>query len=276
MSYIESSTSEPCVTKDQLLDRISELEEQISNLRRLESTLERNNALFHALLAASHEGIALTRTDATVIRLLRPILGFQNNDVCGLSLLDLVHPDDRRTMQVAHDDLVKRRVGQLEIEVRILRPDGSIAYVQDTIRDMLDNAAVQAIVHNYRDVTPGKKDEMAASELAAVVAHAPFAVFSKDLQGIVTTWNTGAEAMFGYKTEEIVGEHIWKLVPVENRFREDEARQAAIKGARATTPLRTRRICKDGKLLTIDLVLPPLVRGSQVRGIVHLSHPVAE
>ena len=58
----------------ELLERISELEEQVSNLKRLEVTLERNAALFNSLLSASREGIAMTRADATIIRVIRPVI----------------------------------------------------------------------------------------------------------------------------------------------------------------------------------------------------------
>ena len=64
-----------------LLERISELEEQVRNLRQIEATLHRNTALFEALIAASHDGIALTRADGTVIRVVHSILGYASPDL---------------------------------------------------------------------------------------------------------------------------------------------------------------------------------------------------
>jgi two-component system sensor histidine kinase/response regulator len=258
-------------TEQQYLDRISELEEQVSNLRRLETTLERNNAMFNALLTAARDGITLTRVDGTIIRVVQSVFGFKSNDVCGMSLFDLLHPDDRSRAENAHKNVVNRLVPQTEIEARVVMPDGSIRWVQDTIRDMLDDVSVQAIVHNYRDITFVRSKELAASELAAVIEFAPFAVFSKDLQGFVQTWNAGAEALFGYTGGEIIGEHIWKLVPIEKRSEEEEQRTAVIQGARALPPVRTSRIHKDGTILTVDLVLAPLLLAGRVQGIAHLS-----
>jgi PAS domain S-box-containing protein len=115
--------------------------------------------------------------------------------------------------------------------------------------DMLDNPAVQAIVHNYRNVTRLKAGEFAAAELQAVIRHATFALFSKSVTGEILSWNDGARAIFGYQHAEIVGRHVWTMVPHELREQEQRTRSIAIEEKTATQKIRTGRIRKDGKPL---------------------------
>ena len=149
-----SELIQPLISQEELLNRISDLEEQVSGLARLESALERNAALFKALLAASRDGITLTRTDGAIICVVQSALGFKNHEVCGMSLLDLAHPDDRGVLANAYQQIAQGRIRQVEHAIRLIRPDGSIAYIQGTLTDMLDDPAVLAIAHHYRDVTP--------------------------------------------------------------------------------------------------------------------------
>lgn len=74
------TTQEPIAAPDPvhqlLLERVSELEERVGNLQRLEDAVRRNALLFESLLAGSRDGITLTTADATVIRVVKSILGY--------------------------------------------------------------------------------------------------------------------------------------------------------------------------------------------------------
>jgi len=257
-----------------LVERISELEEEIRNLRRLHLTIERNSRLFEALLAASQDGITLTRLDGTIIRTVRPILGYGAADVSGKPVCDFVHPDDREIMRQAYRRIREDGQRQSDSELRLLGPCGSSVWVRGTITDMLDNPAVQAIVHNYRNVTEIKAGEMAAAELAAVIRHAPFAIFSKTIAGQILSWNGGAREMYGYEPEEIVGRHISELVPLELRDEEQHYRSIAIQQRTATPRIRTVRIRKDGTSIPVDLVLSPILSAGRIEGVAHLAYPL--
>jgi PAS domain S-box-containing protein len=136
-----------------LRERISELEEQVRNLRQIEATLHRNTALFEALIAASHDGIALTRADGTIIRVIHSILGYPGTTLAGVPVSEVVHPDDRLLMAEALRRLREDGVRYIEHELRMLKPDGSAIWVHGSMTDMIDHPAVQAVVHNYRAVT---------------------------------------------------------------------------------------------------------------------------
>ena len=261
--------------REQLLDRISELEEQVCNLKRLESTIERNTALFKSLMAAGRDEVLLVRLDGTIVRTVQSVLDLEDN-VCGISLFDIVHPDDRSVLKKAHEDLLLSQARQVEHEVRVVRSDGSLLYIESTITDMLNDPAVLAVVYSFRDVTSTRTNEIAASELVALAAHTPFAWFSENRSGVIQTWNAGAEAMFGYTKEEILGEYASRMNPDPARQhpKEEEYRKIVLDGSIMLTPLRTTRLRKDGTLLKVDLFLAPLVRAGQVQGVTSLSYPI--
>jgi PAS domain S-box-containing protein len=258
----------------ELVEKISELEEEIRNLRRLQLTIERNNTLFEALLASSHDGIALTRLDGTLIRIVRSIAGYGSTELTGSSIYDLLHADDRESMRQRYALFSRgagRRIGH---QTRLLRSDGSFLWVEGTVTDMIDNPAVQAIVHNYRNITLLKAGEVASAELAAVIRYAPFAVFSKSMGGEILSWNDGAQDMFGYRYDEIVGRHISLLVPPDLQAEEEHYRSLVIQRKTPAPRLRTVRLRKDGAQLPIELVLSPLVTGACIHGVAHLSYAV--
>ncbi len=135
-----------------LLDRISDLEQELWNTRRLHETIERNNRMFEALLASSQDGIALTRLDGILIRVIRSVAGWNPAELAGVPVFRLIHPEDVDRMRDCYRQIAEKRVAKMSHEVRLLRPDGSSIRVANTVTDMLDDPAVQAIVHNYGSI----------------------------------------------------------------------------------------------------------------------------
>jgi len=97
----------------------------------------------------------------------------------------------------------------------------------------------------------------AARRLAAIVEFSHDAIISKDLNGIVTSWNLAAERMFGYTAAEAVGRSITLIVPTD-RLSEEEHVLGEIRGGRAVDHFETMRRHKDGTLLPISLTISPI------------------
>jgi PAS domain S-box-containing protein len=104
--------------------------------------------------------------------------------------------------------------------------------------------------------------------LAQVVRSAQDAVLSKDLDGIVTSWNPGAERLYGYTEAEAVGRHVSFLVPADHRGEEMEILARVRRGERVET-YETERIRKDGVRIDVGLTISPLEHPE--RGIVGAS-----
>jgi len=111
----------------------------------------------------------------------------------------------------------------------------------------------------------GEREDARASDgaglLAAIVSSSDDAIISKDLNGTVTSWNAGAERLFGYREEEIVGTSVLRLVPPE--LHEEEARILALvrKGERIEH-FGTVRVRKDGSRVNVSITVSPVLDAS--------------
>ncbi|HTS49423.1 MAG TPA: PAS domain-containing protein [Bryobacteraceae bacterium] len=135
-----------------LLERISELEEENDNLRKLEETLRRNSYLFDMLLRGSREAILLLNPELTILRLVHSTLGYSARDLLGQPVLAFIHPDDAHLLEACCSDLLKSRAAARTIEMRGLGADGSWVWLEGYVTDMLDDPNVQAIVLNLRRI----------------------------------------------------------------------------------------------------------------------------
>jgi len=99
--------------------------------------------------------------------------------------------------------------------------------------------------------------EMASRHLAAIVESSEDAIISKDLNGIIQTWNAAAERMFGYTSPEIVGRPVLTLIPPDRHHEEDVILNRLRHGERIQH-FETVRRAKDGRLLDISLTISPV------------------
>ena len=87
------------------------------------------------------------------------------------------------------------------------------------IRD--GNGRPQRMVGAMQDITERRQAEVAALRLASIVESSADAIIGKDLNSIVTSWNKGAEKIFGYSASEIVGTSIMRLIPLDRQHEEN-------------------------------------------------------
>jgi PAS domain S-box-containing protein len=103
-----------------------------------------------------------------------------------------------------------------------------------------------------------KRADLDAKRLASIIVESSDdAIISKDLQGIITSWNPGAERLFGYTSEQVLGKPITILIP-EDRMREEPEILARIRRGERVDHFDTVRRRKDGRLIDISLTVSPL------------------
>src|SRR3954470_16756463 len=100
-------------------------------------------------------------------------------------------------------------------------------------------------------------DDVAIRHLARVVESSDDAIVSEDLNGVITSWNRGAERMFGYTAAEAVGQSIRMIIPADRQAEEDTV-LARIRAGGAITHFETIRIRKDGSSIPISLTVSPI------------------
>jgi PAS domain S-box-containing protein len=114
------------------------------------------------------------------------------------------------------------------------------------------------VVAVSRDITEQRIAEVARGKLAAIVHTSVDAIVSKDLNGVITSWNEAAERIFGYSESEAVGQSIMMLLPFDQQ--DEEVRiMARIRRGVGIEPYDTRRRRKDGTLFDVSVTISPIL-----------------
>ena len=143
-------------------------------------------------------------------------------------------------------------------EIIIERPDGTRRHVLPYPEPLFDAAGkIAGAVNMLMDITELKMSEAATRHLAAIVESSDDAIISKDLNGIIASWNNSACRIFGYNTEEVVGKSIAVLFPSE-RLGEEAQILDRIRRGEPVHHYETVRRCKDGRLVEISLSVSPI------------------
>jgi PAS domain S-box-containing protein len=186
----------------------------------------------------------------------RPELG--KNQWCGSWKLywpdGTALPHDQCPMAVA---LRERRLVR-GMEAVAERPDGvRVPFIP--YPTLLHDASGEVVgaVNMLVDITDRKRAEEAAQKLAAIVLSSDDAIISKDLNSIITSWNRGAEVLFGYSAEEAIGKPVTMLIPDELPDEEPKILDRIRRGERVDHYETVRRR-KDGSIVEISLTVSPI------------------
>ena len=120
---------------------------------------------------------------------------------------------------------------------------------------------IVGFVAMHTDITERKRAEETFRRLAAIVESSDEAIVSKNLDGIIASWNGGAERLFGYKADEVIGRPITLLMPPE-RVNEEPGILDRIRRGERIEHYETIRQRKDGKLIEISLTVSPVRDGN--------------
>jgi PAS domain S-box-containing protein len=179
-------------------------------------------------------------------------------------LREIVHPDNREPFRQAVQRTVEK--GEpLQFEGMIYLPDKTLRRIE--IRGHLQPESEGfkgRILGTVRDITEVRKTEEALresakhlGELAAIVDSSEDVILSKDLNGIVTSWNAAASRVFGYTAEEMIGQSILKLIP-EHLYPDEKRIIENIRADRRVEHFDTVRLTKDGRLIDVSLTVSPI------------------
>ncbi len=186
------------------------------------------------------------------------LFGYTAEEMIGQSIKKIIPPE-----RLSEEDFVLGRIhAGLSIEhvetVR-QRKDGRLVDVSVTVSP-IRNAAGKLVGASKiaRDLTDRKLNDVAALRLGAIVESSDDAIVSKDLNGIVTSWNVAAERMFGYTAEEMIGQSITKIIPKERMDEETFVLGQVRRGLRVDH-FETVRHDKRGRPIQISLTVSPIL-----------------
>ena len=177
---------------------------------------------------------------------------------------EIVHPDDRLAFQQAMKNTLA--MGEsFHFEGLIRLPNGThrCIAIHGNLQPPADGIAGK-ILGTVRDVTDTRRTEKEIrenakhlAELAAIVSSSDDVILSKDLNGIVTSWNAAATRVFGYTADEMIGESILKLIP-EHLHSDEKTILESIRAGRRIEHFETIRATKSGQLLDVSLTVSPI------------------
>jgi PAS domain S-box-containing protein len=254
---------------------------EITEVRKALRQLENSEARTRAILETAVDSI-ITIDERGTVESVNPagerLFGYKAAELLGQNV-KLLMPEPYRS---EHDTYLDhhRTTGEKKIigigrEVVGQRKDGATFPVELAVSEMWlgDRRFFTGIV---RDVTERNRAEQAQRLLAAVVESSTDAIISKTLDGMITSWNEGAERMFGYSAAEAVGRHISMIAPPDHRQEMVEILER-IRGGERVNPFQTVRLRKDGERIDISLAVSP-VRDSagQIIGASKVARDITE
>lgn len=131
-------------------------------------------------------------------------------------------------------------------------------------------------VWNFRDATQRRQSEVLNAQLAAIVASSNDAIIVKDLNGIITNWNAGAERIFGYRASEIIGCSIFGLIP-SDRLEEEGRIMSLVKEGKLTEPFETVRWGKGNKPIDVSVTISPVKDASgNIIGVSKIARDITQ
>jgi PAS domain S-box-containing protein len=181
-----------------------------------------------------------------------------------------IHPEDRERVFTSIQRALSEGTPH-EVEYRIVAPDGTVRWVEGKGRvEREPDGQPRQMSGVCMNVTPRKHAEIARLEaleqsnraslrLAAIVESSDDAIVSKDLNGIITSWNAGAERLFGYSASEAIGQPITLIIPPDRL--EEEGRVLTSIRSGQPVEIETGRRRKDGTSLAISLMVSPVKDG---------------
>jgi two-component system, cell cycle sensor histidine kinase and response regulator CckA len=189
------------------------------------------------------------------------------------SFLDAVHPLDRD--RVIRASAGKHQTGKFEEEYRILLPDGSARWIWDRGYPVHDpSGRVKGFVGIAEDITERRAIEDDRARLAAIVEFSDDAIVSKTLNGIVISWNPGAEQLYGYAAEEMIGRPISVLFTPEH-YQEYLGIMEKVTGGKQIQAYDTVRRRKDGTMIHVSVSITPIeVRDGEIVGASKIAHDI--
>jgi PAS domain S-box-containing protein len=248
--------------------------EMVTITREEYEALSTNVALFRQVADSAPVLIWLSGVDALCTWFNKPWIDFRGRTLeqeIGNGWAEGVHQEDYdRCIEIYLSNFEKRTPFQMEY--RLQRADGEYRWVLDHgVPRYAETGLFLGFIGSCIDITDITEIKRAwdsqqniskrLSELAAIVESADEVIVSKNLDGIVTSWNAAASRVFGYAAEEMIGQSILKLIP-EELHPEEAMFIEKLKSGQRIEQFETRRITKSGQTLNVSLTLSP-VRDAQ-------------
>src|ERR1700757_656863 len=215
--------------------------------------------LFIDVFNASPIGIAVETLEGQplfVNRSFCSFLGFSEEELRNKHCVDFSPREDAEKDWALFQQLRAGSIDHYQLEKRYFRRDGSLVWGSLSI-SLLKSSASPLVLAMVEDITDKKKAEEARYRHAVVIESSDDAIASGTLDGIIVSWNTGAQKIYGYTEAEAVGKPISMLVPPELPDEENKILET-LKSGNRIEHFETVRVTKTGKRINVSLTISPI------------------
>ncbi len=172
-----------------------------------------------------------------------------------------VHPDDTQRCMETYTTAFDRRE-RFMMEYRLRAADGSYRWLLDVgVPRFAADSTFEGYIGSCLDITERKRDEEMRQYLSALVNNSDDAITGKTLQGIIVSWNGGAERIYGYTAEEMVGQSVGLLFPPGYQNEHREILEKLQRGQHISR-FETKRLRKDGAIIDMSVTISPIKDGN--------------
>src|SRR5246127_1964507 len=234
--------------------------------------------LFRDVFNASPIGIAVEDFDG------RPVftnpafcsfLGFSEKELRNKHCVDFSPAEDAQKDWALFQQLKAGSIDHYQLEKRYFRGDGSLVWGSLSI-SLLNSHPSPLVIAMVEDITDKKRAEEALLRYAAIVESSEDAIASATLDGIIVSWNTGAQHLYGYTEAEAVGKPITMILPPELRDEEKKILETVRAGGHISQ-FETVRVAKTGKRINVSLTISPIKDSSgRMVGVSGIARDITE
>ena len=202
------------------------------------------------------------------------LLGFSRGEMVGKTVGELSPFKDIVSNQAMLERL--QQDGYVRYENLPLETKDGRKIAVEFVSNVYQAGDQKVIQCNIRDITERKEAEQMTIRLAAIIESSDDAIIGKDLNGIINSWNRGAEKIFGYAAGEMVGTSILRLIPADRQDEENQILEKIRRGENVEH-FETLRQTKDGRLIDVSVTASPIKDASgKVIGVSKVARDITE
>ncbi len=250
----------------------------ITKSKKAEIALKENEERFRMLINNSTDLIRILDEDGSIIfdsPSSKRILGYPEGYFIGKSPMEFIHPDDLERVRKDLQEVYEKRNPEIPTEFRIKRADGKYIPVESISQNLTDVPGINGIVITSHPIIDRKKNERILQFQANILNNVRDCVIVYDLQGKIIYWNKGAENIYGYIEEEIIGKNIKKLYLNRDKDQFTSDLEEILESGEYNGEWKGKR--KDGSRVCVDIRETVMhdVNG-KIIGVIGVSKDISE
>jgi PAS domain S-box-containing protein len=267
VSLVRDETGQPL----HFISQIQDLTEQRRALQEVRTQAQMLDQIGQAVIATDLDGrVTYANREAG------EVYGWSPKEMVGQPIFDITVP--QATQAQAESIMSRLRQGHpWRGEFPVRHRSGRVFTAEVTNSPVVDrDGTIVGIIGVSVDISARKQAEAAAAHLAAIVESSDDAIIGMDVDGVISSWNRGAERIFGYASAEMVGQTIRQLLPAELQSERNYILDRIRRGE-SVDRYETRRLTRDGRVIDVSITASPIRDASgAVVGVAKLARDITE